>query len=501
MGFAGPIGSNMEDVILGFKKYLKIYDFEPIVIHITDGLQDLYKKDYSKLSYNDRYDGLIELGNETRKDTDLKDIMARLAFAAIDQKRSDLVIKPRLKRVAYLIRQIKRPEEIDVFRKAYGRSYYTIYIYSDVQTRLQRVYKSIKKKEKGRIDEKVVKDLAQKLIDKDEFEEENDYGQKLRDAFPLADAFIDSTVSNSINNQVDRFCKLLFGTNFESPTRDEYGMYMAKSASLRSLDLSRQVGAAIFSLRGEVHTLGCNEVPSLEGGTYWSGDSADSREYTKGYDTNDDMKIRMLDDVLLCLKEQNALTEEFKDTDGKTLLKRIQVSEFKFKYKNLIMMDTIEFGRIIHAEMNAITDAARNGVALKNSIMFCTTFPCHLCAKHIIASGIKRVVFIEPYPKSYALELYADEIIVAKTTDKGEKRIKFEPFTGIAPYRYRELFERRKRKDGDGNAQEWKTGKPEPIHASDRALYISYIELEKAYRDEGFAAILIAVMKKKSTAA
>ena len=278
------------------------------------------------------------------------------------------------------------------------------------------------------------------MIDKDEFEEENDYGQKLRDAFPLADVFIESTINNAINGQVDRFCKLLFGTNFESPTRDEYGMYMAKSASLHSLDLSRQVGAAIFSSRGEIHTLGCNEVPSLEGGTYWSGDPSDSREYTKGYDTNDDMKIRMLDDVLLCLKEQNALIDEFKDTDGKSLLKRIQTSEFKFKYKNLIMMDTIEFGRIIHAEMNAITDAARSGVALNNSIMFCTTFPCHLCAKHIIASGIKKVVFIEPYPKSYALELYADEIIVAKTVDKSERRIRFEPFTGIAPYRYRELL-------------------------------------------------------------
>ncbi|MFC5421610.1 deaminase [Bosea eneae] len=110
--------------------------------------------------------------------------------------------------------------------------------------------------------------------------------------------------------------------------------------------------------------------------------------------------------------------------------------------------------------MNAITDAARNGIPLNNSLMYCTTFPCHLCAKHIIAAGIRKVVYIEPYPKSYAIELYGGELIVSRTAEMESGKVRFEPFIGIAPYRYREFFERGRRKDSNGNAMKWRRGEP-----------------------------------------
>jgi cytidine deaminase len=50
-------------------------------------------------------------------------------------------------------------------------------------------------------------------------------------------------------------------------------MYMAKSASLRSAALTRQVGAAIFRETGELLTMGCNEVPKAGGGTVGSAKS------------------------------------------------------------------------------------------------------------------------------------------------------------------------------------------------------------------------------------
>lgn len=56
----------------------------------------------------------------------------------------------------------------------------------------------------------------------------------------------------------------------------------------------------------------------------------------------------------------------------------------------------------MHAEMFAITDAARRGLSVRDATLYCTTFPCHMCARHIIASGIRKVVYIEPYPKSMA---------------------------------------------------------------------------------------------------
>jgi len=51
---------------------------------------------------------------------------------------------------------------------------------------------------------------------------------------------------------------------------------------------------------------------------------------------------------------------------------------------------------VVHAEINAIVNATRNGVSLKNSTIYCTFFPCNECAKAIINSGIKKLISYEP---------------------------------------------------------------------------------------------------------
>jgi deoxycytidylate deaminase len=124
-------------------------------------------------------------------------------------------------------------------------------------------------------------------------------------------------------------------------------------------------------------------------------------------------------------------------------------------------MDILEFGRMIHAEMSAISDAARLGRSTLCGILFSTAFPCHICAKHIVASGIKRVVFLEPYPKSYAEELHSDSITFHRSD--ADKRVIFEPFIGISPRRYQDIFEKKnKRKDADGKALRWYEFSPKP---------------------------------------
>ena len=79
---------------------------------------------------------------------------------------------------------------------------------------------------------------------------------------------------------------------------------------------------------------------------------------------------------------------------------------------NAAVTNLLEFGRIVHAEMSALTEAARRGRSVQGGTLHCTTFPCHICARHIIGSGIARVVYIEPYQKSRAKELYPDSISV-----------------------------------------------------------------------------------------
>jgi deoxycytidylate deaminase len=93
---------------------------------------------------------------------------------------------------------------------------------------------------------------------------------------------------------------------------------------------------------------------------------------------------------------------------------------------------------MVHAEMEALLACARSGVSPVNGTVHCTTFPCHNCAKHIIAAGIKRVVFIEPYPKSKALEFHQEAVTLDKSD--GENKVIFEPFTGIGPRKFFDLF-------------------------------------------------------------
>lgn len=65
-----------------------------------------------------------------------------------------------------------------------------------------------------------------------------------------------------------------------------------------------------------------------------------------------------------------------------------------------------ELCRAVHAEQNAIIQAAYNGVSLKDSVLFCTTAPCSLCAKMIINAGIKEVYYQGNYPDERAMEFF-----------------------------------------------------------------------------------------------
>jgi dCMP deaminase len=57
-----------------------------------------------------------------------------------------------------------------------------------------------------------------------------------------------------------------------------------------------------------------------------------------------------------------------------------------------------EISRAVHAEQNAISQAAENGISTKGATLYCTTYPCVLCIRTIINAGIKKVVYKEFYP-------------------------------------------------------------------------------------------------------
>lgn len=72
----------------------------------------------------------------------------------------------------------------------------------------------------------------------------------------------------------------------------------------------------------------------------------------------------------------------------------------------------------VHAEQNAIIQAAKLGVSVDGATLYCTHQPCSICAKMIINSGIKRVVFKEGYPDDFSMEMFDEAgLIVEKYED------------------------------------------------------------------------------------
>ena len=288
--------------------------------------------------------------------------------------------------------------------------------------------------------------------------------QHTRDTYELSDFFInfDNNI-DKVNNQLWRFFDLLFGRPNISPTFDEYAMSMAYSASLRSADLSRQVGAVLTKNKMILST-GANDIPVFGGGLYWPElindeiqDIENGRDHKRGYDSNTREKEKIISDII------EKISQKIKSDD----YREIQKNEESIKkivletLNNSKIKDITEYGRVVHAEMEAILSCARSEINAYMGTLYCTTFPCHNCAKHIVASGIKRVIYIEPYPKSKAFEFHDDSI--SSSENKNEKgKVIFEPFVGVGPRCFFNLFSinlgigyKIKRKDDKGNVVKW----------------------------------------------
>jgi cytidine deaminase len=183
-----------------------------------------------------------------------------------------------------------------------------------------------------------------------------------------------------------------------------------------------------------------NEVPRRGGGFYWGIDSPDGRDQWlmawRKQDRAKDIKISALVELIGKIRKQDWLNENVKDTSVKQL-----ADELLPKLKGTQFMDIGEFMRPVHAEMAALIDSARRGVAVHGLTMYVTTFPCHNCAKHIIAAGLRKVVYLEPYPKSRANELHGEEINLYSIDGKEQDdKLVFCAFTGVGPRQYQRVF-------------------------------------------------------------
>lgn len=295
------------------------------------------------------------------------------------------------------------------------------------------------------------------------------HGQKVRDAVHRADYFLHNSAdgSDAIEGKVGRLLARIFNTEVASLSGDEVGMACAHSAAMRSACLSRQVGAAILSPSGEVIGLGWNDVPKFGGGLYGDAGpcavSSDHRcfkqEGAKCH--NDAKKDALYNGILKALDEGGALNAKLDRAALRELLKKTEIK------------DIIEYSRSIHAEMEAILSATRSARSTVGATLYTTVYPCHGCARHIVAAGIKQVVYVEPYPKSLALGLHGDA--VTENEDEPEK-VLFRQYEGIAPASQDRLYPLREERKRDGAWNRIPANRAKPLF---RPALDSFIEREQ----------------------
>lgn len=473
ISFSGPLGSGLKDVSTVLTGKLKELDYEVVPIKLSSLIakhailaNEQDRPSLSTLKGADRYDRLQSLGNELRQKRG-PDILAQLAVREISVDRAART-KEKVKdivpgRVAYILDQLKNPSEVKLLRAVYQDNFFLI-----------GILRGYAHRKKSLRDEGLKAEEAEGLMERDR-QERQDSGQQMEKTLLHADFFIRNEKSNTtqLTAPIERFLHLIHGANGITPTTHEQGMYAAYAAALGSACLSRQVGAAILDTSSEVIATGCNDVPRGGGGLYREGDEA-----------LDFRCVHLQGGICFNDKKKDDLTNEIKAIVQKSLEQKLQgklsagidlsqtISDVCSDVGRKIRADTrlkdlIEFSRSVHAEMDALVSLTRTGRgSAQDGVLYTTTYPCHNCARHIVAAGIRSVYFIDPYDKSLAAELHEDAIehdadedmALSEWADvdrKKQRKVRFLHFEGVAPCRFLDLFAAGDGRKKNGKAPTW----------------------------------------------
>lgn len=465
IGLVGAAGTDMSAVKQQLKAQFASFDYEYEEIKLSQLIGGFCSILVAGVPEDERITRLMDGGDRIRRAHKGGDGVVCLAVTAMRKRRQDRDDGKAVQRpFVFVIDSLKNPEEVKTLNAVYGRNFYTISVYSSLEVRKTRLANRIAESCSTNVKDGH-KNRAEKVIEEDQKREKSKLSQDVRSTFPKADFFIDA--QNETDAHIKRFVELVFGEPFITPNLHEYAMFMAKAAAYRSCDLSRQVGAVIIGINGEIVSTGCNDVPYPQGGMFFEGrEGIDNRDHTVEFDPNSNEISKAMHELISVLRGAKLMSDKLGNRSDEEVVSELLHGQWSDVTIDVRLRNLIEFGRVVHAEMHAITEAARLGRATQSATLYCTTFPCHICARHIIASGIGTVYFIEPYPKSLTKTLYKREIIADEVGGDIPGAVEFKPFQGVAPILYQRVFAYRPRKTKTGTIVHLNRSAAVPVGAS-----------------------------------
>lgn len=453
IGICGTVGSGFRSLVETIQSELDESGYQHNTIRVSDIIINLSTR-HEKLSPLDiktpteRYLKLQEQGNKIRDEIETT-YLAQAVISEITRLKEEIKRKAKIPSekkdigpVAFIIDQLKHPHEVELLRLVYPHNFY---LFGMLRKENERV---INLKDEG-----ISNGDIYKIINEDRKSEKKS-GQQTEKTILDSDFFINNNTGNrSVQKKaISRCISLIHGKNGLTPTISEKGMFTAFSASLTSACLSRQVGAAILNDNGDIISTGRNDVPKAFGGLYYETGNIDDDHrciHKGGHCFNDEHKNKIKEKFASILELYTIFNKDELEKNNPMPIDNERVVNSLFE--DTPVSSIIEYSRAIHAEMDAITALARNSSeSTKDKTLYSTTYPCHNCARHIVASGIKKVIFIEPYDKSLALRLHNDSISELNE----EEKVIFELFEGVSPRRYQKFFQLSgERKDPHGKAK------------------------------------------------
>ena len=501
----GPVGSGTSQVAAQLGSLLGEEGFECVILKAREVIEKWMRsrsKGEGKDSTLAKRTELQDAGDDLRKESKDNAAVAVGLVARIREERAtrqgsalkeNTPVEPDGSRRAYILDSIRHPHEALLLRRVYQEAFCLVGVFCKDDER------------KDRLQEKKYTDAGAADIERFMQRDENApeaHGQKVSDAFHLSDYFVDnsrprflkerdgnqrSNAEWGIPEQLGRLVDILTRKRIVRPRPSETGMFHAYGARMQSSCLSRQVGAALLDQTGAVVSTGTNEVPRAGGGVYGGVFQA---EQTADPARSDDFRCFVHRKFCTNTRHQNEIIEELLGSIDK--VEEIKGSEKRALLAGAIRKSRIgqilEFSRAVHAEMDALLSAARNGIKTVGTRLFVTTFPCHSCARHIVAAGVDEVQYIEPYLKSQAIPLHGDAIVTDDREwnppsqqhgpDQEIPAVLFRPFIGVAPRLYRRaFFKDTELKDGETGAM-LTSFQPSSGHAATETMRVSYAQIE-----------------------